>query len=327
MLIFMLFTLGAATVALTWRRRGGGLLPLALIALAISPIALTAWLGAQFSRWRLSRPAQVRRSLSRLGLQSLTQGRSISARRISQGYSNSVVKVTLEGGQGLERQVLVIKHVLRFGTLLAWVAREFSATNQHPQAISRRARTIREIKALRCLHRHGIPAPLCLAYRVRDGLFAMEWIEGVELGALLHTDVTLAARLGALMSQMHSNGFAMGDANPTNLLVNRAGQIVALDHEFAHLGRDAVWAKKGFDLAWAASFMPNDSWRRVFFEHYGELSQPLLTALTKSEAHLLRFGPAIDWFAQYWRRGAPLTAPAGIDDPSTASRGPIPDAR
>jgi tRNA A-37 threonylcarbamoyl transferase component Bud32 len=285
----------AIAVRLTRDRRGGGILPLALVILALAPIALVAWSLAEISRRWLARPVIVRRTLARLGLADRARGRTLTVERINQGDMNAVLLVTIEGGERI-----VLKHLLRFGTLLAWVAREFGATREYPRALDVVTRAIREVRAASRMRRAGIHAPRRLGFSLRHRVIAMEWIEGDDLAAALPRDPSLAPRLGTLLRAMHGVGIAMGDANPRNFAVDGAGRIVPFDLELTHLGPKATARKKGFDLAWAAAFLPDDESRARFLSGYGAPPAGTAIAIRRAEAHLLRFAPLIDWFARRW---------------------------
>jgi hypothetical protein len=296
----------ALTLAATWRRRGGGLLPLALGVVVLSPVALVGWLAAELWRLRLARPARVRSTLAQLGLGALARGRTVRGRRIGQGDMNAVLRVTLSRPGEPDRH-LVLKHLLRFGTLLAWTARELGATREYPRPLGATARTIREVRAMGRLRRASVAAPRCLGFSVRRRVEAMEWIEGGDLAAALPHDPRLPEALGQLLARMHAAGVAMGDANPRNMAVDGAGRIVPFDLELSHLGGEATCTKRGFDLAWAAAFLPEEGRARLF-DAYGARSPALEQAVVDARVHLVRFHPLIDWFARRW--SAPRAAVA-----------------
>jgi hypothetical protein len=122
----------AAVMAAGWHRRGGGVLPLLLAVCGFLPVGLAGWLGAEMARWWLARPERVRRTLERLGI--ATRGRAIVVQRIAKGHMNAVLLVKLRDAGGLERR-MVVKHMLRFGTLLAWCARRFSTQREYPRVL------------------------------------------------------------------------------------------------------------------------------------------------------------------------------------------------
>jgi hypothetical protein len=289
----------ALALVLTWHRRGGGLVPFALAMLAVSPLALVAWVAAEVARHRLPQPGQVRRALRILGLAHLAQGCAIAVRRINRGRSNAVVLVTLTA-PGRRPRHLVIKRLLWFGTILGWVGRRFGATRACPAATGTRARTTREVRALLRLHRRGFPVPACLGFSVRDRLLAMEYVPGAPLAPALVRRPGLVGELGRLLARMHATGFALGDANPENMAVDAHGRIVLYDFEHAE-GGDHRWYRKGFDLAWVGAFLATDDDRRRLLGAYGPRPGGLTAAIASARLHLHRFSPVIDWYGRGWR--------------------------
>jgi len=91
----------------------------------------------------------------------------------------------------------------------------------------------------------------------------------------------------------------MGDANPRNIAV-RAGELVPFDLEVSHEG--ASDRQKGFDLAWASAFLPDDTARAQLFAAYGRRTEALDAAIETTRAHLARFWPLVDFYAWRWRR-------------------------
>jgi hypothetical protein len=271
--------------------KGSGLVPLGLSIVALSPLAVAGWLGAELQRRRLGRPAHVRRTLAALGIP--VAGKRVTCRRLGHGEMNAVFLVEIDG----ER--LVLKHTLRFGTLLGWVAREVGAMREYPRDLRRSERFIREVRALRELADAGVPVPRCLGASDRVHAMALEWIDGPALAYELGSRPALARDFGALLARMHAEGLAMGDANPRNVAVNARG-LVPFDLEVSHAS--ATDREKGFDLAWAAAFLPDAAARDAFFVAYGPLSSELDTSIAHARAHLARFWPLVDIFAKRWRR-------------------------
>jgi hypothetical protein len=269
------------------RRRA--LLRLALAVLALSPLALVGWLSAEWSRWWLCRPRRLRRSLAAVGI---ALPGPLSATRIDKGRMNAVL-VVYAGGEPR----LVLKHMLRFGTLLGWAARSFGATREYPPRAGRTARTVRETRALLRLHRWGFATPRCLGFSVREHVIAMEHIAGRPLGPQLSAR---AEDLGAMLAAMHARRYSMGDANPENMIVDGAGRIVPFDFEQSHFAANDT--QMGFDLAWAAAFLGSDGDRARFFAAYGERPRALMAATRSADAHLLGFAPIVEHYGQKWRR-------------------------
>jgi len=290
----------ASVMAATWRRRGGALLPLVLAVIVLSPLALGGWLCAEWSRRWLARPRRVRRTLERLGLAALAEGRVLSARRINKGRMNAVLLVTATRA-GEEPRTLVLKHLLRFGTLLGWAARTVGATTEYPRAQGATARTVREARALVRLHRLGFPTPRCLAVSVRERVVAMEHVAGAELAREAARAPDLAGALGQLLARMHAADYSMGDANPENMLVDGQGRIVPLDLEQSHFGAETTWRRRGFDLAWAAAFLASDEQRRSFLDAYGARPAALEEATVAARTHLARFSPIVELYGRRWR--------------------------
>lgn len=271
--------------------KGSRLVPLGLSIAALSPIALVGWLGAELQRRRLGRPSRVRKTLAELGIP--VAGKRVACRRLGQGAANAVFVVTVDG----ER--LVLKHTLRFGTLLGWVAREVGAMREYPRDLRRSERFAREVGALRKLADAGVPVPRCLGASARVHAMALEWIDGPALAYALGTRPELARDFGALLARMHAQRLAMGDANPRNVAVNARG-LVPFDLEVSHAR--ATDREKGFDIAWAAAFLPDDRARDAFFTAYGPRTAALDAGIEVAQAHLARFWPLIDLFAMRWRR-------------------------
>ncbi len=263
---------------------------LAAAAAVLWPVALAGWAGAQWSRRRLVKLERVQATLDALGI----RGRAVACRRLGHGEMNAVLLVTLESGERL-----VLKHALRFGTFLGWAAREFGAMREYPRALGRTARHAREAAALDQLARAGLPAPHCLG---RDDLvLALEWIDGTDLARELARRPELAGELGRLLARMHAHGLAMGDANPRNFAVTAAG-IVPFDLEVSHAAASS--AQKGFDLAWAAAFLPDEHARMRFFAAYGRRDAALDAGISAARAHLARYQPLVTLFARRWREAA-----------------------
>ncbi|HEX4454154.1 MAG TPA: lipopolysaccharide kinase InaA family protein [Kofleriaceae bacterium] len=276
--------------------KGGGLIPLGLSIAALSPIALAGWLGAEWTRARLARPDRVRATLRELGID--VAGKRIDCRRLGQGEMNAVFLVTITGHG--ESHKLVLKHTLRFGTLLGWVVREVGAMREYPRSLGRRARFAREVAALRELAPAGVAVPRCLGASTRSHAMAMEWIDGRALAFELGRRPALASELGRLLAQLHARDLAMGDANPRNVAVTASGRLVAFDFEVSHAR--ASEPQKGFDLAWASAFLPSDAARDELFAAYGPRSAALDAAIAGARAHLARFWPLVDFYAWRWRR-------------------------
>jgi hypothetical protein len=311
----MTMVLAAAVTALvasiSWRRRGGALLPLAVAVIALSPLALVEWLGAAFARRRLVHPARVRRSLEEVGLGRVADGCSVSARRIAKGRMNAVLLVTLAREDG-EARTLVLKHLLRFGTLLGWAARMFGATREYPTAQDATARAVREVRALLRLRRWGFATPRCLGFSLRQRIVAMEHVVGLPLAEQMMRDPALVPQLGSLLARMHAHDFSTGDANPENMLVDASGRIVPLDFEQAHFGLQTTWARKGFDVAWAGAFLAADEERARLLAAYGPCPAPLAAATRAARAHLDRFCPIVDWYGRRWRAPGLMAAAEAI---------------
>jgi hypothetical protein len=318
----------ALVMAATWRRRGGGLLPLAIAFVVLLPVGGVAWLVAEIHKRRLARPARVRRTLATLGLTTLGLGHlhAIAVRRVGKGNMNAVLEVTTANGK------LVLKHMLRFGTLLAFCARELGAMREYPRRLGTFARTVREVRASRRLRRNGLRAPRVLAFDLRSRALALEWIDGVDLATRLDAH---ALRLGRLLARMHALDYSMGDANPRNLLVDGSGQLVAVDLEVSHLrttaaqrGFDLAWvcaflrddvirarlldaygprspAQRGFDLAWVCAFLRDDVIRARLLDAYGPRSPELEHAFCAARAHIARFSPLPRWEARRWSEVSP----------------------
>ena len=275
--------------------KGGGLARLGVAVAALSPLAALGWVEAEWTRKRLARPERVRATLEELGI--ATAGKRVECRRLGQGEMNAVFLVELYGDG--EPEKIVLKHTLRFGTLLGWAAREFGAMREYPRTLGRRARFAREVRALRDLHEAGIAVPRCLAASERSLAMALEWIDGPSLAyEFARGDSSaLAGELGALLARMHARGLAMGDANPRNVAVGAHG-LVPFDLEVS----DETERARGFDLAWASAFLPSDAARDAFFAAYGALTPGLESAMTAARAHLARFWPLVDFYAWRWRR-------------------------
>lgn len=117
-----------------------------------------------------------------------------------------------------------------------------------------RAAADREWRALRALHRSGLPVPEPLALgRGADGdrLLAMAWVDGIPLLAALHAATPRGRRelleaLGRELERLHATGWAHGDLHPGNLLVCASG-IVLLDWQRARPRASA--ADRARDLA------------------------------------------------------------------------------
>jgi len=301
----------ALLAALTWRRRGGALLPLAAAILVLSPVAIVEWLGAVFARRRLVQPARVRRALEAVGLGGLAEGCTVSARRIAKGRMNAVLLVTLARPDGAGR-TLVLKHLLRFGTLLGWAARTFGATREYQTAQGATARAIREVRALRRLRRWGFPTPRCLGFSLRARIIAMEYVDGLPLAEQMARQPALIPQLGALLARMHAHGFSTGDANPENMLVDAGGRIVPLDFEQSHFHGQTTWTRKGFDVAWASAFLATDEERARLHAAYGPCPPPLADATRAARAHLDRFFPIVEWYGRRWRAPGPSPRAAEV---------------
>ena len=272
-----------------------GLPRLGLAVAALSPLAAARWVGAEWTRKRLARPERVRATLEELGIS--TAGKRVECRRLGQGEMNAVFLVELHGDG--EPEKIVLKHTLRFGTLLAWAAREFGAMREYPRALGRRARFAREVRALRELHAAGVAVPRCLGASERSLAMALEWIDGPSLAyEFARGDASaLAGELGTLLARVHARGLAMGDANPRNVAVGARG-LVPFDLEVSGDGERA----RGFDLAWASAFLPSDAARAAMFAAYGERTPALDDAIAAARAHLARFWPLVDFYAWRWRR-------------------------
>jgi tRNA A-37 threonylcarbamoyl transferase component Bud32 len=299
-------------LALTWHRRGGALLPLAAAVVALAPLAIVEWLGAAWARRRLTSPARVRRSLEAAGLGDLIEGCAVSAQRIAKGRMNAVLIVTLTPEAG-EPRTLVLKHLLRFGTLLGWAARTFGATREYPDRQDATARTVREVRALLRLARWGFPTPRCLGFSLREQIIAMEYVEGLPLAEQMAREPALVAQLGALLARMHAHDYSTGDANPENMLVDANGRIIPLDFEQSLFGAEATCARKGFDLAWAGAFLATDEDRARLAAAYGGYPAPLAAAVRSARAHLDRFFPIVEWYGRRWRApGLPIPPAAEV---------------
>jgi hypothetical protein len=308
MTVFAAAALFAFVVTLSWRRRGGALLPLAAAVVALSPLAIVEWLGAAWSRRRLTRPARVRRSLAAVGLGHLLEGASVSAHRIAKGRMNAIVVVTLTRGNGATH-TLVLKHLLRFGTLLGWAARRFGATREYPRRQDATTRTVREVRALLRLARWGFPTPRCLGFSLRDRIIAMEHVVGLPLAEQMGREPALIAQLGGLLARMHAHDYSTGDANPENMLVDARRRIIPLDFEQSLFGSQTTWAHRGFDLAWAGAFLATDEERAQLAAAYGPHPAPLVDAERAARAHLARFSPIVEWYGRRWREPGLSTQP------------------
>jgi MoaA/NifB/PqqE/SkfB family radical SAM enzyme len=300
-------------MATTWRRRGGGLLPLALALVVLSPLAVIGWLGAEWSRRWLARPSRVRRSLAALRLAPLADGWSISARRINKGRMNAVLLVTLTR-DGEPPHQIVLKHLLRFGTLLGWAARRFGATPEYPERPGAVARCAREVRALLRLHRRGFRVPACLGYDLRRRVIAMEYVQGSELAPELGRNPSAVDDLGRILGQMHGAHYSMGDANPENMAVDAAGRIVFYDFENSLFGREVTSTKMGFDLAWAGAFLAGDRERDRLRAAYGPCPAELNEAIVAARRHISRFSPLVEWYGRRWR-GDDRTAQGNTEAP------------
>jgi hypothetical protein len=283
--------------------KGGALPRLAVELAALAPVAGVAWLGAEWSRARLADPARVRTTLDALGI--ATRGRTLTCRPLGRGNMNAVVLVTLteacpSGGRAPER--IVLKRMLRFGTLLGWGGRELGTMREHPRPIDRTARWQRELAVRDALVGAVVRVPRCLGASAALHALALEWIDGDSLSSALARGDRLAGALGALLARMHAHGIAMGDANPNNLAVTASGELVPFDLETAHA--PATARQQGFDLAWAAAFLPDARAHAELADAYGPVAAPIAAARAAAQAHLDRYWPLVDVFARRWRRAA-----------------------
>ena len=275
--------------------RGRGLVRLAAATLALWPVALAGWLGAEVARRRLARPDRVRATLATVGID--VRGRRVACRPLGHGNANAVVAVTLD-----DDTRLVLKHSLAFGTFLGWASRGFGVMCLYPRAMGRTARYRREVRALAELRSAGIPTPRCLGANARARVLALEWIEGRDLAVEVARRPALAGELGRLLARIHALGFALGDANPRNFAVTAGDRIVPFDLETAL--PNATSAQQGFDLAWAAAFLPDELARARMFAAYGARSPELDAGVAAAAAHLAGYWPLVDLFARRWREAA-----------------------
>lgn len=273
--------------------RGGGLLLLGAAFFLLAPVSLPLWLSAQWSRWRLARTEWVRGTLVALGIN--VDRCQIQCRPLGHGNMNAVLLVTLTGNG--EEQRIVLKQMLRFGSFLGWAARAFGAMCEYPQSMSRTARFQRELDALQALQRAGVAVPQYLGASAELHVIAMKWIAGVDLSSVLKRQSAVARELGRLLAQIHEQGMSMGDANPRNFVVSEAG-LFPFDFETSHVRATAQ--QKGFDLAWAAAFLPDDAALDSFYAGYGPRSAVLDAGIATARSHLIRFWPLIDLFAWKW---------------------------
>jgi len=270
--------------------RGHKLFRLGAATLALWPIALAGWVGANLARRRLAQPERVRRSLAAVGIDA--RGKRVACRPLGHGNANAVLLVTLDDAR------VVLKHTLRFGTFLGWASRSFGAMCAYPRRLGRVARYRREVRALAELRCAGVPTPRCLGASDRERVIALEWIEGRDLAAEIARRPALAGELGGLLARIHGLGFALGDANPRNFAVT-VGGLVPFDLEVTV--PDATPAQQGFDLAWAAAFLPDDDARAAMYAAYGPRSRALEAGIAAADAHLAGYWPLVDLFSWRWR--------------------------
>jgi hypothetical protein len=262
---------------------------------ALAPVAAVAWVGAGLSRRYLANLEVVARSLRAVGIAGVPR----RARLLGDGNMNAVLLVELPGGRRV-----VLKHMLRFGTLLGWGGRELGTMAQHPGTLGRAARFDRELAALEAFARAGVGVPAVLGANRREHVIALDYIDGGDVARLLAREpartVEIAGQLGEMLARVHRAGYAFGDPNPRNLLV-AGGRLVALDLETSHA--DANDLQQGFDLAWASAFLPAAG-GAAMLDAYGARSRELDAAIDAAHAHLERYWPLVDLFARRWGAAA-----------------------
>lgn len=262
---------------------------------ALAPVAAVAWAGAGLSRRYLAREDVVRRTLASVGLPARA---AMSIRTLGDGNTNAVILAETSGRR------VVLKHMLRFGTLLGWGGRELGTMAQHPRTLGRTVRYERELAALETFARGGIGVPAILGASRREHVIALEHIDGVDIARTLAREpartADLAGQLGELLARVHAIGYAFGDPNPRNLLVTARG-LVAIDLETSHARANPE--QKGFDLAWASAFLPIAA-RASMLRAYGVRSRELDAGIDAAHAHLERYWPLVDLFARRWGSAA-----------------------
>src|SRR5205823_4834843 len=103
----------------------------------------------------------------------------------------------------------------------------------------------------------------------------------------------LAVRLGQMLAAIHRAGVALCDGHAGHVLVEREGQLALVDLDFAVTGPAATEERRGFDLAYAATFLPDDLTRQALLHGYGAMTPGFADAFVRALERIASFGPLV----------------------------------
>ncbi len=155
--------------------------------------------------------------------------------------------------------------------LLKWLPPAIFLRASYPFTLVPRERFKRELRFMTFEGWQGFRVPKIVSVDEEELVVVREFVEGEPLRCDKPED---AATLGRVLAEVHSKGFSMGDAKPTNLLIS-GGVPYVVDAEQSVPFRED-WG--GWDLAVAAFFISLVNYAEVskFRELFGELSRAYL---------------------------------------------------
>ncbi len=161
------------------------------------------------------------------------------------GVLNTAYLLEREDGE-----LLVVK-IFQEWTNFKWLPLAFWALGAYTFDPTGRGRLINEYSMNREFRKHGLPVPDIYHVDLANKLIVEEYIEGTTLRELIlkilrarledvQEDLELLRRALKAVALVHSKGFVLGDANPTNIILHR-NNVFFVDLEQARKGNKYSW--------------------------------------------------------------------------------------
>lgn len=134
---------------------------------------------------------------------------------IGQGLSSTVYKAVRRDSQGHSEQVVALK-ILRSGTAVPWLRREFGALSR-----------VRSPHCVRVLAWENLPDGCALVLEWIDGVSLLELARRVTLDEALIEEIIYQVQEG--LKALSEEGLHHGDLSPANILIDRTGLVRIVD--------------------------------------------------------------------------------------------------
>ncbi|NIN52530.1 MAG: hypothetical protein GTN80_05260 [Nitrososphaeria archaeon] len=215
------------------------------------------------------------------------------------GFLSTLYRLRVEVKE--EKGIYVYKNYSDVGRL-KWFPVELWALTAAEFSAAPKTRLSNEYLYLTKLRKLGFNVPKVLAVMWDEKSLLMEYVEGTTLSNLISNKVSdidlegVAARVGELLSLLHSHQICLGDAKAQNILVTDEGVIYFTDLEQANQQGNYAWDISLF-LFYSARF-PTEKGKILrtaesFIKGYGRHGDPAKVAEASSAKYVRIFAPMV----------------------------------